>query len=183
MLVPFGSLVKWNHLPEGREPAVLHQGELGEVKNTRALGANGEISMGGFGGCLANHWRNSFEEMSITLVLANFLGGFLVDDKALKGVKAILGKGLRRILWLVFSEVGQCKQWDQGCNNSLDNFHLDLKRERVNQMIIKKFLDEASFHQSLSYASFFRWPILSVPSLRGNRLLHSMELEKDEKGK
>ncbi|GKC41006.1 hypothetical protein Tco_1053390, partial [Tanacetum coccineum] len=47
-------------------------GELGGVENTRALGANvGE---------------DSFEEMSMTLVLANFLGGFLVDDEALEAI-------------------------------------------------------------------------------------------------
>ncbi|GJS97688.1 hypothetical protein Tco_0804656 [Tanacetum coccineum] len=45
---------------------------LSRVKNTRALRANvGE---------------DSFEEMSMTFVVANFLGGFLVDDESLEAI-------------------------------------------------------------------------------------------------
>ncbi|GJZ86780.1 hypothetical protein Tco_0658390 [Tanacetum coccineum] len=49
-------------------------GELGGVENTSALGVNGDASMG----------EDSFEDMSMTLVLAIFLKGFLVDDEALE---------------------------------------------------------------------------------------------------
>ncbi|GJW95822.1 hypothetical protein Tco_0175494 [Tanacetum coccineum] len=49
-------------------------GELGGVENTSALGVNGDASMG----------EDSFEDMSMTLVLAIFLRGFLVDDEALE---------------------------------------------------------------------------------------------------
>ncbi|GJZ57938.1 reverse transcriptase domain-containing protein [Tanacetum coccineum] len=45
--------------------------ELGGVENISALGAHGE---------------NSFEEMSITLFLDNFLRGFLVDDESLEAI-------------------------------------------------------------------------------------------------
>ncbi|GKG34578.1 hypothetical protein Tco_0437274, partial [Tanacetum coccineum] len=48
--------------------------ELGGVENTSARGANGDASIG----------EDSFEEMSMILFLAIFLGGFLVDDEALE---------------------------------------------------------------------------------------------------
>nr|GEV13202.1 hypothetical protein [Tanacetum cinerariifolium] len=126
---------------------------------------------------------DSFEEMSITLFLANFLGGFLVDDEALEANL----KRLRRILRLIFSgflggvrmmiaslnkvssnTLSACKtinakttnfsdllfrQLDQGFNYPLDHSLLDLEWERVTKMISNEFEGEAFSHQSLSYAS------------------------------
>ncbi|GKD02684.1 hypothetical protein Tco_1177658, partial [Tanacetum coccineum] len=130
-------------------------GELGGVENTRALGANGEISIllvGGvwlaIGGVMVSArvvlrvveiglfcWmgKDSFDEMLITFVLANFLGGFLVEEDALEAILKVIKKEV---------VAGFSQQWDQVCNCPPDHFLLDFEWERVIRMIMKEFMGE-----------------------------------------
>ncbi|GJV49061.1 hypothetical protein Tco_1439273 [Tanacetum coccineum] len=77
---------------------------------------------------------DSFDEMSITFVLANFLRGFLVEEDALKASLKVINEGSYG--W----------EWDRVCNCPPSQFLvLDKEWERVIWMILKEFVGEAFF--------------------------------------
>nr|GEX64547.1 hypothetical protein [Tanacetum cinerariifolium] len=94
--------------------------------------------------------KDSLDDMSMMLVLAIFLGGFLVEEEALEAFFG--GEQMRTGIHGTF-----CRK-DQGCTCQPDQFvlELELEMEMMMMMILRMFEGEVFFRQPRTYVPTIR---------------------------